>query len=53
MPQCVKPVCPETIVSLARSVDTSSGTIIGDQIDELIMNTSLSDEECEALEIYA
>ena len=50
MRQCVKPVCPE-IVSLARSVDTSSGTTIGDQIDDLIVNSSLSDEECEALEI--
>ena len=34
MPQCVKPVCAETIVSFTRSVDTSSGTTIGDQIDE-------------------
>ena len=33
---------PETIVSFARSVDTSSDeTTIGDQIDELIMNSSL------------
>ena len=46
-------VCPETIVSFTRSVDTSSGTTIGGQIDELIMNSSLSDEECETLEIYA
>ena len=51
MPQCVKRVCPETIVSFARSVDTSSGTTIGDQIDELMTNSSPSDEECEALEI--
>ena len=50
--QWVKPVCPETIVSFTRSVDTSSGTTIGDQIDELIMNSCPSDEECEALEIY-
>ena len=49
--QCVKPVCPETIVSFTRFVDTSSGTTIGDQIDEHMMNSSLSDEECEALEI--
>ena len=51
MPQSVKPACPETLVSFARSVDTSSGTTIDDQIDELIMNSSLSDEECEALEV--
>ena len=51
MPQSVKPACPETLVSFARSVDTSSGTTIGDQIDDLIMNSSLSDEECEALEV--
>ena len=53
MSQCVKPVCPETIVSIARYVDTSSGTTIGDQIDELLMNSFLSDEQCEALEIVA
>ena len=51
MPQSVKHACPETLVSFARSVDTSSGTTIGDQIDELIMNSSLSDEECEELEV--
>ena len=51
MPQCVKPVCPETIVSFTRSVDTSSGITIGYQIDELILNSSLSEEEYEALEI--
>ena len=34
MRQCVKPVCAEAIVSFTRSVDTSSGTTIGDQIDE-------------------
>ena len=51
MPQSVKPACPETLVSYARSVDTSSGTTIDDQIDELIMNSSLSDEECDGLEV--
>ena len=51
MPQSVKPACPDTLVSFARSVDTLSGTTMDDQVVELIMNSSLSDEECEALEI--
>ena len=34
-----------------RSPIACSGPTIGDQIDELIMNSSPSDEDCEALEI--
>ena len=47
----MKPACPETTVSFARSVDTSPGTTMSDQIEELITNSSLSDEDCEAIEV--